>query len=120
MTSATIKPGHERAADGELVGRDPRAMTQAEMRDLGHEPMSAQKALRLRCIDCCAGSSAEVRLCVSVKCPSWPFRMGKSPWKEKRTLSDGQRAALASARQKASLLANEIENAGAEGTETAA
>ena len=67
--------------NGALVGRDPREMTTAELEQLGHERMSLQKALRLRCLDCCAGSAAEVRLCVSVTCPSWPFRMGENPWR---------------------------------------
>ena len=67
--------------NGALVGRDPREMTTEELEQLGHERMSLQKALRLRCLDCCAGSAAEVRLCVSVTCPSWPFRMGETPWR---------------------------------------
>ncbi len=120
MTGAPTKPGLERAADGELVGRDPRGMSADEVREVGHEPMSAQKALRLRCLDCCAGSSAEVRLCVAVKCPSWPFRMGKSPWKAPRALSDEHKAALAAARQKPVLVENEREDAAGAATETAA
>ena len=63
------------------VGRDPDQMTAEELIALGHNPMSPLKALRLRCIDCCAGSSLEVRLCTAVSCPSWPFRMGRNPWR---------------------------------------
>ncbi|MCW5605995.1 MAG: hypothetical protein KIT18_15750 [Burkholderiales bacterium] len=66
---------------GETMGRDPRRMTQDELRALGHQAMSPLAALRLRCIDCCAGSPTEVRRCVSTSCPAWPFRMGKSPWR---------------------------------------
>lgn len=72
-------------------------MTRDELQALGHQPMSAQKALRLHCLDCCAGSTMEVKLCAAVKCPSWPFRLGKSPWKNKRAMSDEQ-LATASAR----------------------
>lgn len=79
--------------NGAPVGRDPREMTTAELEQLGHERMSLQKALRLRCLDCCAGSAAEVRLCVSVTCPSWPFRMGRSPWRQ--PISDATRERLA-------------------------
>jgi hypothetical protein len=61
------------------VGRDPRAMTRAELIELGHEPMSPLKALRLRCLDCCCDQPSEVR--TAVKCPSWPFRMGVNPWR---------------------------------------
>ena len=67
--------------DGQEVGRDPHQMTLGELVALGHSPMSPLKALRLRCIDCCAGSSLEVRLCTAVSCPSWPFRMGRNPWR---------------------------------------
>ena len=76
--------------DGHDVGRDPRQMTQPELLALGHEPMSPLKALRLRCIDCCAGSAQEVRLCTAVECPAWPFRMDKNPWRAPP--SEAQRA----------------------------
>ena len=66
---------------GPEVGRDPRLMTAEEIVALAHRTMSPLKALRLRCIDCCAGSSLEVRLCTAVSCPSWPFRMGRNPWR---------------------------------------
>ena len=67
--------------DGQEVGRDPHQMTSGELVALGHNPMSPPKALRLRCIDCSAGSSLEVRLCTAASCPSWPFRMGRNPWR---------------------------------------
>lgn len=37
------------------------------------------KAIRARCLDCCGGQKAEVRLCPSRKCPLWPYRMGCRP-----------------------------------------
>ena len=67
--------------DGHDVGRDPRGMTADELAAAGHLRMNAQKALRLRCIDCSGASAAEVRLCTLVQCPAWPFRMGSSPWR---------------------------------------
>ena len=76
--------------DGHDVGRDPRQMTQPELLALGHSPMSPQKALRLRCLDCCAGSAQEVRLCTAVGCPAWPFRLDKNPWRAPP--SEAQRA----------------------------
>ena len=80
--------------DGQAIGRDPRTMTRDELQIVGHERMSPLKALRLRCIDCCAGSAYQVRRCTAVTCPSWPFRMGNSPWREKKVLSDEERAAV--------------------------
>lgn len=83
------------------VGRDPRQMTQEELRELGFEPLSVLQALRERCVDCCAGSPAEVRRCVSVNCPSWPFRMGFNPWRERRQLSEERKAQLSETLAKA-------------------
>ncbi len=34
------------------------------------------KAIRLKCLDCCGGQSAEVRRCPVVHCPLWRYRMG--------------------------------------------
>ena len=67
--------------DGHDVGRDPRGMTADELAVVGHVRMSAQQALRLRCIDCSGASAVEVRACALVRCPAWPFRMGSSPWR---------------------------------------
>lgn len=40
------------------------------------ERITRGKAIRLKCLDCCCGQSAEVRRCASVKCPLWRYRMG--------------------------------------------
>jgi hypothetical protein len=78
---AKIALGTEAGFDGHRIGRDPRKMSQGELRALGHVPMSPLSALRMRCLDCCAGSADEVRKCMSVTCPAWPYRMGVSPWR---------------------------------------
>ena len=85
--------------DGKKVGRDPRSMSCQELEELGHKPMSPGQALRARCVDCCGGSEPEVGWCTAVLCPSWPFRMGTSPWK--KSFSDEQ---LAAARARAGKL----------------
>ena len=41
--------------------------------------MTPIKAIREKCLDCCCGSSYEVRLCSSEKCALYPFRLGKNP-----------------------------------------
>jgi hypothetical protein len=66
--------------DGWDVGRDPRRMSREELIAAGHRPMSALKALRLRCIDCKASELSEVRRCKHLDCPAWPYRMGTNPW----------------------------------------
>lgn len=37
------------------------------------------KAIRAKCLDCCCGSTAEVRRCPAEKCALHPYRMGKRP-----------------------------------------
>ena len=85
----------ETGPDGEDIGRDPRQMTGDELRAVGHEPKSVIRALRERCMDCCAEDRSEVRKCVSTTCPAWPFRMGSNPWRKPRTLNPERRAAQA-------------------------
>ena len=41
------------------------------------ERIGRSKAIRLKCIDCCCGNTAEVRKCPAEKCPLWRFRMGR-------------------------------------------
>lgn len=37
------------------------------------------KAIRAKCLDCCADQIVEVRLCGDDSCPLWPYRMGHRP-----------------------------------------
>jgi hypothetical protein len=76
-----MKPGLK-LYQGHPAGRDPREMTQDELKAAGHEPMSPLQALRARCLDCCGYQEKEVALCPAVDCPSWPFRMGTDPWRK--------------------------------------
>lgn len=41
-----------------------------------NERITRGKAIRLKCLDCCCGNSAEVRRCTIRKCPLWRYRMG--------------------------------------------
>ena len=40
------------------------------------ERITRGRAIRLKCLDCCCGNSAEVRRCPSENCPLWRYRMG--------------------------------------------
>ena len=40
------------------------------------ERITRGKAIRLKCLDCCCGNSAEVRRCPVTNCPLWRYRMG--------------------------------------------
>ena len=37
------------------------------------------KAIRAKCLDCCAGSYKEVSLCTARNCSLYPYRFGKRP-----------------------------------------
>ena len=44
---------------------------------MASERVSRAKAIRLKCLDCCADNMAEVRKCPATHCPLWRYRMGK-------------------------------------------
>lgn len=56
--------------------------------------MNPVKAIRLKCLDCCCGSYAEVKECTISTCPIHPFREGKNPFRQKRVLTDEQKEAM--------------------------
>ena len=62
------------------------------------------KAIRKFCLECCGGSSNEVKFCSSINCNLYPFRFGKNPYRAKRELTEEQKEAaktrLAEARAK--------------------
>lgn len=41
--------------------------------------LTATKAIRAKCIQCCCGSLKEVKLCASEGCALWHFRLGHAP-----------------------------------------
>lgn len=73
--------GLETGPDGFDIGRDPRRLSPAELRALGHRAAPLLQAVRKRCIDCCGGRSDEVRRCTAVFCSLWPYRMATDPWR---------------------------------------
>jgi hypothetical protein len=85
LTPEQIVVATEVGSDGHRIGRDPRRMTQDELRAMGHEPMSPLKAIRLHCIDCSGGSISEVTKCMHLSCAKWLFRMGTNPWRAPRS-----------------------------------
>jgi hypothetical protein len=85
---------------GRSIGRDPRSMTAAELKELGHEPMPRSKALRAACIACQGGHPGAVRKCAKSDCGAWPYRMGGNPFSTRKANPAGS-AALAKAREAA-------------------
>ena len=41
--------------------------------------LSPTKSIRLKCLECSAGSSREVDYCPVNPCPLWPWRFGQRP-----------------------------------------
>ena len=41
--------------------------------------LSPVRAIRAKCLDCCAGQAKEVKVCQITDCPLWGFRNGKNP-----------------------------------------
>ncbi len=56
--------------------------------------ISPLKAIRLKCLDCCCGSSYEVKLCPCTNRPLYPFREGHNPFIAKRDYSAEQKQAI--------------------------
>ena len=77
---------------GELVGRDPRTLKPSDFAEAGVEIRPTMKAIRAKCLDCCAGDQSEVRKCVSVSCPLWAMRMGRFPAALRAALRDDEEA----------------------------
>jgi hypothetical protein len=76
------------ADDGHQIGRDPRAMTTAELNELDYHSMPLLAVIRARCLDCVGHEPGEVRKCVAVDSPNWPYRMSHNPF---RVVSEAQR-----------------------------
>lgn len=53
------------------------------------------KAIRAYCLECSCGATSEVKECPVNKCPLYPFRMGKNPYRQRREMSDEERQVLA-------------------------
>ena len=53
--------------------------------------MSILKKIKEKCMDCCSEQIAEVKECPVVKCALHPYRLGKNPFRQKRTMTDEQK-----------------------------
>ena len=50
--------------------------------------LTPAKAMRAKCLDCCAGHAGEVRACPAIACALWPYRMGRNPNRARRAGAD--------------------------------
>ena len=53
------------------------------------------KAIRAFCMGCSGDSTAEVKNCPVYKCPLYPFRMGKNPYRQRREMTKEEKRVLA-------------------------
>lgn len=79
-----------RSDEGELVGKHPGDVP-PQILSLKFRAQNPLKAIREKCLDCCCGNGSEVRKCIAMDCPLWPFRMGTNPFRKKRELSPAQK-----------------------------
>ena len=80
--------------------------------------ISPLKAIRLKCLDCCCGSSNEVKLCPCTNCSLYPFRDGHNPFVTKREYTDEEKQAIKErlANSRLSAAKEKSHNASSEGT----
>ena len=53
------------------------------------------KAIRAYCLECSCGSTAEVKECPVYRCPLYPYRFGKNPYRQRREMSEQEKQVLA-------------------------
>ncbi len=70
--------------DGSTEAANPDTLTAEQLVALGHRKRPLTNAIREKCIDCCAGQTAEVRRCTTIKCALWPYRMATDPFAIRR------------------------------------
>lgn len=76
-----LEPSPYDADGGELIGRDPRRISTAEFDEAGIDGAAILAVIRAKCLDCCVQQEAEVRKCVAILCPNWPYRTGVNPFR---------------------------------------
>jgi hypothetical protein len=74
---------------GQTIGRDPRQIGAHEFHEAGIAAAPILEVIRAKCLDCCAEQPEEVRKCVAIACPNWPYRMGTNPFRA--AISDEER-----------------------------
>lgn len=52
--------------------------------------LTPMRAIRLKCLECCAGQRLEVRECLLKTCPLYGYRMGHRPKDEQFTIEDNK------------------------------
>lgn len=59
------------------------------------------KAIKSKCVDCCGGSTREVKECTVESCPLFFYRLGKNPNRTPRKMTEEQKFAAGERLKKA-------------------
>ena len=70
--------------DNILVGKNPLFLEGAQLEAGGIERTTPLRAIRSRCIDCCAGASAELQHCLAVRYALWRHMAGANTFQRRR------------------------------------
>ena len=62
---------------------------------MANEITNPVKAIRAYCLECSCGAVSEVTNCPVYKCPLYPFRFGKNPYRQRREMTEEEKQVLA-------------------------
>ena len=68
--------------------------TEEEFNREVYENTNVLRAIKLKCLDCSTYNINEIKECPVNKCPLYPFRLGKNPFRKKKELSEEERTKL--------------------------
>ena len=68
--------------------------TEEEFNREVRENTNVLRAIKLKCLDCSTYNINEIKECPVNKCPLYPFRLGKNPFRKKKELSEEERNKL--------------------------
>ena len=68
--------------------------TEEEFNKEVSENTNVLRAIKLKCLDCSTYNINEIKECPVNKCPLYPFRLGKNPFRKKKELSEEERNKL--------------------------
>ena len=68
--------------------------TEEEFNREVYENTNVLRAIKLKCLDCSTYNINEIKECPVNKCPLYPFRLGKNPFRKKKELSEEERNKL--------------------------
>ena len=52
------------------------------------------KAIRAFCLECSNDQPSEVKACPMYRCPLYPFRFGKNPYRQRREMTEAEKQVL--------------------------